>query len=52
MFINLQTGLHVKWSERIQEEFFLQGDAEKELGVEVGMVNGMHSIDAVAATGS
>ena len=35
-----QTELHVKWSERIQEEFFVQGDDEKDLGIEIGMVNG------------
>eukprot|EP01050_Picozoa_sp_SAG11_P005218 SAG11_NODE_359_length_10228_cov_7.861388_5_plen_298_part_00 len=33
------TSLHVKWSERIQEEFFVQGDEEKLLGIEIGMVN-------------
>merc|ERR1711988_1895683 len=34
-----ETDLHVRWSEKIQQEFFVQGDNEKMLGIEVGMVN-------------
>merc|ERR1712107_930162 len=41
--------LNVLWAERVVDEFFAQGDAEKKLGIPVGMLNDRDKINRPGA---